>query len=117
MWVLQLQVELLPLGLLPPVLVLVQASVVLPVLMPEPQLVLAPQQVPVMDSELEWPQSETESPLREEPVFLVHRSPAPRCQADARTQRHCPFRRPTLHTTFVYPTSGRLPMNEPTSAP
>ena len=103
MWVLQLQVELLPLDLMPPVLVLVQASVVLPVLMPEPQLVLAPQQVHVLDSELEWPQSETESPLREEPVFLVHRSPAPRCQAGARKRYHRPSRHPTSHTIASCP--------------
>eukprot|EP01043_Picozoa_sp_COSAG02_P113082 COSAG02_NODE_49313_length_327_cov_1.328947_1_plen_60_part_00 len=58
---LQLQVEvLLPLGLLPSVLVLVQVSVLLPVvqvqasvLLPEPQLLLVPQPVPGLDSELE----------------------------------------------------------------
>ena len=101
----QLQVEVLPLGLLPPVLVLVlvQASVVLPKLMPEPQLVLVPQSVLVLDSELEWPQPETESLLREEPVFLVHRSPAPRCQADARKRCHRPSLHPTSHTIASCP--------------
>ena len=51
----QLQVEVLPLGLLPPVLVLVlvHASVLLPVVLPEPQLLLVPQPVPVLDSEPE----------------------------------------------------------------
>ena len=53
MWVLQLQVEVLPLGLLPPVLVLVHASVLLPVVLPEPQLLLVPQPVPGLDSKLE----------------------------------------------------------------
>ena len=97
---LQLQVELLSLDLMPPVLVLVQAAVVL---MPEPQLVPVPQTLLVLDSELEWSQPETESLLREEPVFLVHRSPALRCQAGARKRCHRPSRHPTSHTIASCP--------------
>ena len=104
MWVLQLQVELLPLDLMPPVLVLVQASVVLPVLMPEPQLVPVPQTLLVLDSELEWvPSVKMESPLRAEVLFLVRRSPAPRCQAGARKRYHRPSRHPTSHTIASCP--------------
>eukprot|EP01043_Picozoa_sp_COSAG02_P032670 COSAG02_NODE_2193_length_9555_cov_102.183481_9_plen_116_part_00 len=107
---LKLQVELLSLGLLLAMLVLVPASVVEPELVPQPHLMLMPQSVPVLDSELEWmPSAETESQLREEAVFLVHRSPAPRCQADARKRCRRPPQPPTSHTTCEFPTVGPLP--------
>ncbi len=48
----QLQTELLPLGLLPLVVVLVQAPVVEPELVPEPYLELEPQSLTVLGSEL-----------------------------------------------------------------